>query len=179
MPDVPDAHRRAAAHDAVARSAACGILTVSDTRTMETDASGRLIESLLLEAGHRVAARAIVPDEPERVRGQLEPWLDDPGVTAIVTTGGTGLARRDTTVNAVRGLLSTEIEGFGELFRSISFAEIGPAAMLSRAIGGLVTRTTGGDTFLFALPGSTNAVETALRRLILPELPHLIALRRA
>jgi molybdenum cofactor biosynthesis protein B len=158
-------------HGKTARRAGCAVLTISDTRTAETDASGRKIQELLVDAGHRCVAYAIVPDEPERIREHLRGFFADGSVDVVLLTGGTGLAPRDTTFEAVRGLLDKEIDGFGELFRMLSFQEIGPAAMLSRAVAGIAT-----GKVLFSMPGSTAAVELAMRRLILPELGHVLHL---
>jgi molybdenum cofactor biosynthesis protein B len=135
---------------------------------------------MLTDAGHEIVRRDIVPDDAVAIERRLEEWLGDATIQAVLTTGGTGISRRDTTVEVVRRLLSAELEGFGELFRMISHAEVGAAAMLSRAVGGLVTRTPdlGADTFIFAMPGSSNAVRTAMTKLILPELSHLCWERR-
>jgi molybdenum cofactor biosynthesis protein B len=124
-------------------------------------------------------ARDLGPDEAELITARLEQWLGNQRIQAVLTTGGTGIARRDNTIEVVRGLLTMEIEGFGEIFRMLSFNKIKAAAMLSRAVGGLVARDAdaGGDTFLFAMPGSTDAVETAVRELIAPQLAHLVWLR--
>ena len=113
----------------------CGVLTVSDTRTLDTDTSGARICELLAADGHTVAAHAILPDDPEPVRAHVRRLVVE-GVEAVIVNGGTGLAPRDTTYEAVVGLLDKRLDGFGELFRSLSFAEIGPAAMLSRAVAG-------------------------------------------
>jgi molybdenum cofactor biosynthesis protein B len=150
----------------------CAVLTVSDTRTIDTDASGARICELLEGAGHTVAARDILPDDPEPVRARVAALASD-AVEAVILTGGTGLAPRDNTYEVVDGLLDKRIDGFGELFRSLSFAEIGPAAMLSRAVAGVA-----GGTIVVALPGSTNAVDLAMRRLLLPVLGHMVALVR-
>jgi molybdenum cofactor biosynthesis protein B len=178
MSDSTASHRQQAASDERSRSIPCAVLTVSDSRTAETDESGSLVARLLRDAGHVPAAREIVPDEPEAIRTSLEAWARDPGVSVILCTGGTGVGRRDSTIEVVSDALERELVGFGELFRMISFHEIGAAAMLSRAVAGLLQRpggaAAGGDTFIFAMPGSTNAVETAMTRLILPELPHLV-----
>ena len=170
-----DHERRAAARTA-GRPVRCAVLTISDTRTAETDRGGPLAEKLLAGGGHVTAARALVPDEPEAIRCQLEAWLGDPDIHAVITTGGTGISARDTTVEVVRDLLTTELEGFGELFRMISYQKVKAAAMLSRAVAGLVGRDAadGGDTFVFALPGSPDAVETAITELIAPQLAHLV-----
>ncbi len=158
----------------------CAVLTVSDTRTAETDRSGPLIRRLLTEAGHPIVHHRIVPDEPPAIAHQIEAWLADARVQVIVTTGGTGIAPRDTTIEVVRRLLTVELEGFGELFRMLSYRDIKAAAMLSRAVAGLVAREAeaGGDTFVFAMPGSTDAVETAVGELIVPQLAHLIWQRK-
>lgn len=158
----------------------CAVLTVSDTRTIETDEGGPLVAQLLEQAGCQVVARAIVKDEPSAITAQLENWLADSRIDAILTTGGTGIAKRDTTIEVVRRLLTHELEGFGELFRMLSYPQVKAAAMLSRAVGGLVARDPqqSGDTFLFAMPGSLNAIETAMTNLIAPQLPHLVWERR-
>lgn len=147
----------------------CFVLTISDTRTAETDTSGRAIAELLAAAGHQVAGREIVKDEPEAVRRIVADRLEDPGVEVIITTGGTGIASRDTTYEALAGLLDKRLDGFGELFRYLSYQDIGPAAMLSRAFAGLARRK-----ILVALPGSERAVRLAMIKLILPELGHLV-----
>lgn len=166
MSATPGGHRR---HDAA--SVGCAVVTVSDTRTAATDASGQRIRELLGAHGHRVEAYTVVPDDPAAIRAALAGL--PAAVAAVILTGGTGLGRRDTTWEALRGVLEREIPGFGELFRMLSFAEVGPAAMLSRATAGVW-----GDRVLFALPGSTRAVELAMTKLILPELGHLVGLVR-
>jgi molybdenum cofactor biosynthesis protein B len=145
------------------------VLTVSDTRTLETDTSGALIAELAAGAGHRVIERAIVPDEPERMRPRLLQFAATPDLHAILVTGGTGISARDQTYETVNGLLTKPLPGFGELFRMLSFAEIGPACMLSRAVGGLI-----GKVAILVMPGSRAAVQLAMTRIILPELPHLV-----
>ncbi|MGE5755791.1 MAG: MogA/MoaB family molybdenum cofactor biosynthesis protein [Planctomycetaceae bacterium] len=145
------------------------VLTVSDTRTIETDTSGARIVELAEGAGHRIVARAIVPDEPEAMRPLLEGWHDRADLHAVLVTGGTGISARDRTYETISALLSKPLPGFGELFRMLSFAEIGPACMLSRAVGGLMGRLV-----LLVMPGSRAAVELAMTRIILPELPHLV-----
>lgn len=163
-------------------SVRCAVLTISDTRTLQTDDSGRLISTLLNEAGFPVAERDLVPDEADRIRSTLEAWASQaqPGIDVILTTGGTGISRRDTTIEVVRGMLTAELEGFGELFRMLSYQQVKSAAMLSRAVGGLMARPAdqGGDTFIFAMPGSVNAVQTAMAGLIIPQLKHLAWERR-
>jgi len=147
----------------------CFVLTVSDTRTPDTDASGRAIRELLAGAGHQVSGHAIVRDEPEQVTAHVLAQLDDTVTQAIITTGGTGITSRDGTFEAVSRLLEKRLDGFGELFRMISYQEIGTAAMMSRAIAGASRRKA-----IFVLPGSEHAVRLAMTRLILPELPHVI-----
>ncbi len=158
----------------------CAVLTVSDSRTAETDRSGPVIRRLLTEAGHQAVECDLVPDEPHAIRRTLERWLDDSRLDAILITGGTGISRRDTTIEIVLQLIDVELEGFGELFRMLSYEQVKAAAMLSRAAGGLVIRdrNRGGDTFVFSMPGSTDAVELAMSRLIVPQLPHLVWERR-
>lgn len=157
------------AHDV--RDIGCAVVTVSDTRTPETDTSGRRIQTLLREHGHRVEHYAIVPDDPARVVAAIAGA--PAAVEAVILSGGTGLARRDTTYEAVSRLLDKEITGFGELFRMLSFAEIGAAAMLSRATAGVAGRRV-----LFSVPGSTAAVDLAMTKLILPQLGHIVGLLR-
>lgn len=151
------------------QSATSGVLTVSDTRTESDDQSGQTIIKALEGAGHAVKAYAIVKDEPDQIGTELRRWLQRGDLDLICTTGGTGISSRDTTIEVVRGLLDKELEGFGQLFRMLSWDEVGPAAMLSRTVAGLA-----GQTLVFALPGSSNAVSLALNRLIVPELPHLV-----
>lgn len=147
----------------------CAVLTASDTRTEDTDASGALIRQLLAEAGHNVVRYAVVRDEPMQIGSVLEELVGYPKCEVILISGGTGISMRDRTYEAVSAQLDKTIDGFGELFRQLSFAEIGPGAMLSRAIGGIVR-----GKLVFSMPGSTDAVRLAMRRLILPELAHLV-----
>jgi molybdenum cofactor biosynthesis protein B len=151
------------------RSVRCFIVTVSDTRTEATDTSGRAIADLLTAAGHIVAGRTIVKDDAEMVRGTLERQLAIADVQAIVTTGGTGVTARDSTYEVVSSLLQKRLDGFGELFRMLSFQQIGPAAMMSRACAGIVA-----GHVVVSLPGSEAAVRLALERLLIPELGHLV-----
>jgi len=150
-------------------SVRCFILTVSDTRTDATDASGRAIAGLLTAAGHVVAGRAIVKDDADLVRGTLERQLARVDVHAIITTGGTGITSRDSTYEVVSGLLQKRLDGFGELFRMLSFERIGPAAMMSRACAGLTA-----GRIVVSLPGSEAAVRLAMERLVIPELGHMV-----
>ena len=145
------------------------VLTVSDTRTLETDSSGALIVSLGEAAGHRIVERRIVADEPEQMRPFLLELSSNGGADAILVTGGTGISPRDQTFETVSALLTRPLPGYGELFRMLSYVEIGPACMLSRAIGGLI-----GKVPILVMPGSRAAVELAMTRIILPELPHLV-----
>ncbi|MGD1851952.1 MAG: molybdenum cofactor biosynthesis protein B [Cyanophyceae cyanobacterium] len=146
----------------------CAVLTVSDTRTAETDKSGSLAKTKLEGAGHRIAHYRILPDEPDRIAPVVRTWSADPAVDVIILSGGTGIAPRDTTYAAIATLLHKTIPGFGELFRQLSYQEIGSRAMTSRAIAG-----TFNSALIFSLPGSSNAVRLALDALILPELRHL------
>jgi molybdenum cofactor biosynthesis protein B len=149
-------------------SVSCSVLTVSDSRTVDTDTSGRAIRELLEEAGHIITGHAIVKDEPEHVTSYVRAQLADANTEVIITTGGTGVTARDGTYDAIDAMLDKRLDGFGELFRMLSFQEIGAAAMLSRATAGTVERTA-----IFILPGSEHAVRLAMSRLILPELGHL------
>jgi len=153
------------------RAARCMVITVSDTRDLATDKSGLRAVDLLTEAGHVVRAREIVADERVAITALVRAGVANPEIDAIVLTGGTGIAPRDVTCEAVEAILEKPLHGFGELFRSLSYEEIGSAAMLSRAIGGVVGRTV-----VFALPGSTKAVELGIRKLIAPELGHVVGL---
>jgi len=148
----------------------CWIVTVSDTRTEDTDRGGALIRDLLEKAGHHVSGQIIVRDEArdiaESVRTAVEA-ISDP--EAIIVTGGSGIGTRDVTPEALRPLITKELPGFGEVFRMLSWEQVGPATMLSRAFAGVI-----GRTLLFVLPGSTNAVQLAMEKLIVPELGHLV-----
>ena len=145
----------------------CWVVTVSDTRTEDTDESGRLIRERLAAAGHRVVGYRLVRDEPEQIREILEEIQRDQDAQAVILNGGTGISPRDVTCEAIAPFLTKEIPGFGELFRSLSFQEVGAFAMLSRALAGLM-----GRKLVFALPGSTAAVALAMDKLILPVLGH-------
>lgn len=149
----------------------CFVLTISDTRTEANDASGDAIVELLTGAGHEVTGRRIVRDEPAAVRDLVQSMAQSGRATAdvIITTGGTGITARDSTYEAVATLLDKRLDGFGELFRMLSYAEIGAAAMLSRAAAGSI-----GPTAVFSLPGSEHAVRLAMTRLILPEVGHVV-----
>ena len=150
-------------------SVRCYILTISDTRTADTDTSGRAISELLAASGHEVAGRAIVKDDPDAIRHTLLTQLDHTAAQVIITTGGTGITSRDSTYEVVCNLLEKRLEGFGELFRMLSYEEIGPAAMMSRACAG-----TAHGKIIVSLPGSEHAVRLAMTKLIVPELGHLV-----
>lgn len=142
-----------------------GVLTVSDTRTMETDRSGQTIADLLTTAGHVIARREIVTDNRDAITAALRAWIDDPGVDVVITTGGTGVTPRDVTPEALAPLVTKPIPGFGELFRWLSYAEIGTSTIQSRADAALCQQT-----YVFVLPGSTGAVRTAMEKILLSQL---------
>ena len=141
------------------------VLTVSDTRTLADDASGQTLVERLTGAGHQLAERAIVPDDIYQIRAILSRWIADPAVQVVLATGGTGMTGRDNTPEAVRPLLDKHIEGFGELFRMLSWEEIGTSTLQSRALGGLANAT-----FIFCLPGSTGACRTGWDRILQAQL---------
>lgn len=145
----------------------CGILTISDTRTPETDTSGAAIRAALTHAGHDVVRYTVVRDEPAEIVALVKAYAA--GCKLVITNGGTGIARRDSTIEALDALLEKRLPGFGELFRMLSYQEIGPAAMLSRATAGVYA-----GTLIFCLPGSTAAVGLALEKLIIPQAAHLV-----
>lgn len=158
---VPDHHRHGGRpHLKLA------VITASDSRTPETDESGRLIRELLKQAGHTVAHYEILPDTPERIRAAVNESL--PRLDGVIISGGTGITARDSTIEAIRPLLNKELEGFGELFRMLSYNEVGSAAFLSRALAG-----TAYGKIVVALPGSPNACRLAMEKLLLPELGHI------
>lgn len=160
-----DQHQSDARHIAVG----CAVLTLSDTRTVDTDKSGQRMRELLKADGHLVAYYEVLPDDPQRLRTELELLLSNHDIHAILTNGGTGISRRDQTIGVIEQVIETPLPGFGELFRMLSWQQIGSGAMLSRAAGGIAR----GKLF-FALPGSTAAVELAMTKLILPEIRHLL-----
>jgi molybdopterin adenylyltransferase len=158
------------AHKAEApKSVRCYVLTVSDTRTAQSDTSGLAIRDLLVTAGHHVAGYEIVRDEPSQVTRVVREQLGESDVQVVITTGGTGISSRDGTFEAIDGLFDKRLDGFGELFRMISFQEIGSSAMMTRATAGTVGRKA-----IFVLPGSEHAVRLAMTRLIVPELGHVM-----
>jgi molybdenum cofactor biosynthesis protein B len=150
-------------------SVGAAVLTISDSRTEETDESGRLAKELLTEAGHTIEDYRIIPNDAGEIKSLLGELLQREDLRLIITSGGTGIGRKDLTVESASGLVGKEIEGFGELFRHLSYLEIGPASMVSRALGGVC-----GNKVLFCLPGSRNAMELAVTKLILPQLDHMI-----
>jgi molybdenum cofactor biosynthesis protein B len=165
----PDATPQEHRATAPARPVGCFVLTISDTKTPETDTSGTLIRERLLAAGHVVAGQRIVRDEPAEVTAVIRAGCEDPAVQVFLLTGGTGITSRDSTYEAVEALLDKRLTGFGELFRVLSYQEIGAAAMMSRAQAGVVR-----GRVLFSMPGSPGACALALDKLIVPELPHLM-----
>ena len=161
---TPLEHKATAPH-----SIGCWILTVSDTKTPETDTSGQLIRKLLVDAGHQVVGSAIVRDEPKDVQRMIREACANDEVRAVLVTGGTGITSRDSTYEAIEALLDKRLPGFGELFRMLSFQEVGAAAMMSRALLGVHARR-----IVVSMPGSPNACRLALEKLVIPELSHLI-----
>ncbi len=157
-------------HKATApQSIGCWVLTISDSKTPETDTSGKLIRELLTGAGHRVVGSEIVRDEPGDVQRVIREACGNDGVRAVIMTGGTGITSRDSTFDAVEAMLDKRLPGFGELFRMLSYQEVGGAAMLSRAQMGIAR-----GRVIVSLPGSPNACRLALEKLLLPELGHLV-----
>ena len=165
----PSSHAHHHRRDAVA-AVPTAVITVSDTRTPETDSGGDRVAELLAAAGHPVVSREIVPDEAAAIAGALRASLGRDEVRAVILTGGTGVAPRDVTPEAVEPLLERALPGFGELFRALSYADIGSAALLSRALAGLAA-----GRVVFVLPGSRGAVKLAMEKLVLPEIGHLSA----
>lgn len=148
----------------------CQVITVSDTRTPETDVSGKLMAELLQEGGYEVVDYRIVKDDYDELRNLLHESAENSQIEAVLLTGGTGIAQRDTTYEAVNSLLGKSLPGFGEIFRYLSFTEdIGSAAILSRATGGII-----GQTAVFSMPGSSGAVKLAMERILIPELRHVM-----
>jgi molybdenum cofactor biosynthesis protein B len=145
------------------------VVTVSDTRSPDSDRSGSCIQQLLRDAGHRVVAYEILKDEPNQIQKYLQVLAQRSDIQAVVVNGGTGIAARDTTYDALAGLLEKTLPGFGEVFRWLSYQEIGSRAIASRAVAGVYRRK-----LIFSLPGSTAAVTLAMEKLILPELIHLV-----
>ena len=152
--------------------ARCAVVTLSDTRKVENDTGGQLIRNLLSSAGHTVAASELIADDSAVFAALLQRLLNDDGIDVVLSTGGTGVAKRDVTIDVAERAIVRKLDGFGELFRMLSYQQIGSGAMLSRAVGGIAGAN--GDKLLFAMPGSPKAVELAMTKLILPELKHLL-----
>lgn len=155
--------------DAAGITVNCAVVTVSDTRTPETDKSGQLIQQLLLSANHAVGAYTIIKDEPAQIQEQIELLGKRANLNAVIFNGGTGIAPRDTTYDAIEKLLEKTLPGFGELFRFLSYQEIGSRAIASRAVAGVYQ-----NKLIFSLPGSSNAVRLGMQKIIIPELAHLV-----
>jgi molybdenum cofactor biosynthesis protein B len=166
---APSSKRHHHRRDAL-ESVPTAVITVSDTRTPETDRGGAEVAERLTAAGHPVVSRAIVPDEPKAIADGLHRALAGEAARAVILTGGTGVAPRDVTPDAVEPLLDRVVPGFGELFRALSYEEVGSAALLSRALAGLAS-----GRVVFVLPGSRGAVRLAMEKLVLPEIGHLAA----
>jgi len=147
----------------------CGIVTCSDSRTKEDDISGQLIMQLLKSQGHTVERYEVVKDEPSQIRHAIDKNIDCSAIQAIVLNGGTGISKRDSTYETVSAMLDKRLDGFGEIFRFLSYQDIGSSAIMSRATAGV-----SGGTVIFALPGSKKAVYLAMEKLILPELGHIV-----
>ncbi len=162
----PEQHRKSAP-----KSVRCAVLTMSDSRTEETDDSGKLIKELLTNAGHEVVGYQIVKDDKRDIKDALKAFAKRDDVDAILTNGGTGISMRDSTYEVVEDFLDKTIDGFGELFRALSYQEIGSAAMMSRAIAGV-----GKGKVIISMPGSPGGVRLAMEKLVLPELGHLVGL---
>jgi molybdopterin adenylyltransferase len=169
MSDTPAPTASGRHHLGGSRSIRFGVLSVSDTHTEDDDVSGVLAKQILTAAGHTVAAYHLVANSVADVRDALDPWLDGREVEAILTIGGTGASSRDLTVNALETMGGRVLPGFGELYRSLSFAEVGPLALLSRATLFVLKLKP-----VFALPGSERAVRTALEQLVVPSVQHLV-----
>ncbi|MCP2731312.1 MogA/MoaB family molybdenum cofactor biosynthesis protein [Limnofasciculus baicalensis] len=155
--------------DSTQRTVNCAVITISDTRSLETDRSGQIIQQLLVEAGHSILAYRILQDEPTLIRDYLQELAQRADIEAIVFNGGTGIAPRDTTYDALEDLLEKTLPGFGEIFRALSYQEIGSRAIASRAVAGIYQ-----GKLVFSIPGSTGAVKLALSQIIIPEIIHLI-----
>lgn len=156
-------------------SVVCAVLTISDTRTADTDKSGQLMKDRLAAAGHTWSHYQIVKDEPEQIAAEVKRLAACPEIQVILLNGGTGIAPRDTTYDAIARLLTKELPGFGEIFRQLSYAEIGSRAIASRAVAGIHTNAHK-NTLIFSVPGSSKAVKLAMEALIMPELIHLASL---
>lgn len=164
MSESAQGHREAAPD-----TVSVAVLTISDTRTPETDTGGDVVEEAMRAAGHEIVARQIVRDDAPSIRNTLVDLLARPDVDAVVTTGGTGISGRDTTYEVVERMIEKRLDGFGELFRMLSYQEIGAAALLSRAVAGAV-----GNKLIASLPGSRNAVRLGTEKLLVPEIAHIV-----
>ncbi len=151
------------------RKVGCMVITCSDTRTSETDTSGQLIQTLLKEQGHSIVAYYLVKDEPAQIKNRIAEAIANEAIHAIIINGGTGISKRDSTFEAVDAMLEKRLVGFGEIFRYLTYQDIGSPAIMSRATAGIIQ-----GRVLFSTPGSENAVRLAMEKLILPELGHLI-----
>lgn len=151
------------------KSVNCAVITVSDTRTEDTDASGKMIMALLREGSHKVSKYLLARDDPAEIRRLLSLLSAEPDLEAIILNGGTGISRRDSTFEAVASLLEKKIDGFGEIFRYLCYGEIGSAAMMSRAVAGVIN-----GKIVISMPGSEGAVRLAMTRLVIPELAHMV-----
>jgi molybdopterin adenylyltransferase len=151
------------------KSIGCMVITCSDTRTLDTDTSGQLIHTLLKAQGHKVAAYHVVKDDPAQITDQIAEGLANEAIHAIIINGGTGISKRDSTFEAVDAMLEKRLVGFGEIFRYLTYQDIGSPAIMSRATAGIIK-----GRVLFSTPGSENAVRLAMEKLILPELGHLV-----
>jgi molybdenum cofactor biosynthesis protein B len=156
-------------HDAAPDHIRVAVLTISDSRTPDTDTGGDAVREVLRDAGHEISSSDLIKDEPDEIRRCLTDFLARADVDAVVTTGGTGISLRDSTYEVVESLLEKRLDGFGEIFRALSYEEIGAAAMLSRAVAGTV-----GRRFVACLPGSANAARLAAEKLLAPEMPHVV-----
>ncbi len=161
-------HQQHISHAAI--SVGCVVITCSDTRTPDSDASGHCIMHMLKEAGHRVIAYHLVKDNPTKIKAKIKSAVTDSKVHAIIINGGTGISRRDSTFEAVNTILEKRLDGFGEVFRYLTYQEIGSRAIMSRASAGVIN-----GRILFSTPGSENAVKLAMEKLILPELVHMVS----
>jgi molybdenum cofactor biosynthesis protein B len=157
-----------AAESAKVGSLGFAVITLSDTRTDLTDMSGKFIKHVLAESGHTVPFYRVLKEDRVKIKTVLQDCLADPQVNVVITNGGTGISSRDSTIEVLASVLEKQLDGFGELFRMLSYQEIGPAAMMSRALGGIAK-----NRVLFAIPGSTNAVRLAIEKLILPQAGHI------
>jgi molybdopterin adenylyltransferase len=151
------------------KSVRCAVVTISDTRTLENDRGGALIVEMLSSGGHDMSSRHIVRDDPREIESLLRKLADPDDTDAVLMTGGTGIAERDQTFETVSALLTRPMPGYGELFRMLSYSDIGPAAMLSRAVGGVLNKVV-----VLTMPGSVAAVRLAMEKLIVPEIGHLV-----